>query len=201
MPGSTSGVVRMDRAKHHSGSYNSAGSKKAKTSTTPNIDLLQDFDDPAFPAHIYSWNTVLTDVNKDPKRIHAGVSKIAYFFPHPMLFMREFMKVQHDVPSQVQFCNITIDLTDLTTINSVTKGKILWDQYEPNFHFKLVTLDHLLVPTLWLSVESEWLDQVHQIFLGDLELTMFTEPFPVKDQGLASLEPKMKLEYVEITTN
>ncbi|KAI6019751.1 hypothetical protein F5J12DRAFT_890049 [Pisolithus orientalis] len=148
-PSSTSGVVRMDRAKHHSGPYNSAGLKKAKTSTTLNIDLLQDFDDPAFPAHIYSWNTVLTDVNKDPKRIHA-----------------EFMKVQHDVPSHVQFCNITIDLADLATIDSVTKGKILWDLYEHNFCFKLVTLDCLLVPTLWLSVESEWLDQVHQIFLG-----------------------------------
>ncbi|KAI5998952.1 hypothetical protein F5J12DRAFT_724715 [Pisolithus orientalis] len=107
------------------------------------------------------------------------------------------MKVQHDVLSHVQFHNITIDLTDLATINSVTKGKILWDLYEHNFHFELVALDHLLVPTLWSSVESEWLDQVHQIFPGDLELIMFAKPFPVKDQGLASLEPQTKLEYVE----
>ncbi|KAI6144571.1 hypothetical protein BKA82DRAFT_3959827, partial [Pisolithus tinctorius] len=74
---------------------------------------------------------------------------------------------------------------------------ILWDLYEHNFHFELVTLDHLLVPALWLNVESEQLDQVHQIFPGDSELTMFTEPFLVKDQGLASLEPQMKLEYVK----
>ncbi|KIN98436.1 hypothetical protein M404DRAFT_31291 [Pisolithus tinctorius Marx 270] len=218
MPSSALGVVRMDRAKHRSGPYNSAGLKKAKTSTTLNIDLPQDFDDPAFPAHLYSWHTVLTDINKDPKRIHAGVPKITYFFPHPTLFMRgksseqrqrnqiceaadifglEFMKIQHDVPSHVQFHDITIGLADLATINSATKGKILWDLYEHNFHFKLVTLDHLLVPALWLNVESEWLDQVHQIFLGDSELTMFAEPFPVKDQGLASLEPQMKLEYVK----
>ncbi|KIO00896.1 hypothetical protein M404DRAFT_29096 [Pisolithus tinctorius Marx 270] len=36
-----------------------------------------------------------------------------------------------------------------------------------------------------------------QIFPGDSELTMFAEPFLVKDQGLASLEPQTKLEYVE----
>ncbi|KAI5996895.1 hypothetical protein F5J12DRAFT_785309 [Pisolithus orientalis] len=36
-------------------------------------------------------------------------------------------------------------------------------------------------PVLWLNVESEWLDQVHQIFLGDSELTMFAEPSLVKD--------------------
>ncbi|KAI6140973.1 hypothetical protein BKA82DRAFT_32700 [Pisolithus tinctorius] len=221
MPGSASGVVRMDRAKHRSGPYNSAGSKKAKTSTAPNVDLLQDFDDPAFPAHLYSWHTVLTDVNKDPKRIHASVPKIAYFLPHPMLFMRgksserrqsfsgnqiceaadifgpEFVKIQHDVLSHVQFCDITIGLADLTTIDSATKGKILWDLYEHNFCFELVALDYLLVPALWSNVESEWLDQVRQIFLGDSELTMFAEPFLVKDQGLASLEPQTKLEYVE----
>ncbi|KAI6138653.1 hypothetical protein BKA82DRAFT_4020859 [Pisolithus tinctorius] len=201
-------------------------SKKAKTSTALNVDLLQDFDDPAFPTHLYLWHTALTDVNKDPKRIHAGVPKITYFFPHPVLFMRgesleqrqrylqncfsgnqihkaadifglEFMKIQHDVPSHVQFCDITIGLTDLTTINLATKGKILWDLYEHNFHFELVTLDCLLVPALWSNVESEWLDQVCQIFLGDSELTMFAKPFPVKDQGLASLEPQTKLEYVE----
>ncbi|KIO03323.1 hypothetical protein M404DRAFT_27291, partial [Pisolithus tinctorius Marx 270] len=202
MPGSTSGVVRMDRAKHRSGPYNSAGSKKAKTSTTLNVDLPQDFDDPAFPAHIYSWHTALTDINKDPKRICASVPKIMYFFPHPALFMRgesserrqsfsgnqiceaadifgpEFVKVQHDVPSHVQFRDITIGLTDLATIDSATKGKILWDLYKHNFRFELVALDRLLVPALWSNVESEWLDQVHQIFPGDSELTMFAEPFP-----------------------
>ncbi|KIO10371.1 hypothetical protein M404DRAFT_21322 [Pisolithus tinctorius Marx 270] len=221
MPGSALGVVRTDRAKHHSSPYNSAGSKKAKTSTAPNIDLPQDFDDPAFPTHLYSWHAALTDVNKDPKRIHASVPKIAYFFPHPVLFMRgessewrqsfsgnqiceaadifglEFVKIQHDVPSHVQFRDITIGLADLATINSATKGKILWDLYEHNFHFELVALDCLLVPALWLNVESEWLDQVRQIFPGDSELTMFAEPFPVKDQGLASLEPQTKLEYVK----
>ncbi|KAI6148069.1 hypothetical protein BKA82DRAFT_4355315 [Pisolithus tinctorius] len=264
MPGSALGVVRMDRAKHCSSPYNSAGSKKAKTSTALNIDLPQDFDDPAFPAHLYLWHAALTDINKDPKRIRASVPKITYFFPHPTLFMRgesskrrqrylwnwlvaqagwitqlaasdaspvipclwhdylnmipdcisisfsgnqickaadifgpEFVKIQHDVPSHVQFCNITIGLTDLATIDSATKGKILWDLYEHNFHFELVALDRLLVPALWLNVESEWLDQVHQIFLGDSELTMFAEPFPVKDQGLASLEPQTKLEYVK----
>ncbi|KAI6140792.1 hypothetical protein BKA82DRAFT_4362707 [Pisolithus tinctorius] len=263
-PGSASGVVRTDRAKHRSGPYNSAGSKKAKTSTAPNVDLPQDFDDPAFPAHIYSWHTALTDVNKDPKRIRASVPKIAYFFPHPALFMRgesserrqrylrnwlvaragwitrlaasdaspviprlwrdylntipdrisisfsgnqireaadifgpEFVKVQHDVPSHVQFRDITIGLADLATIDSATKGKILWDLYEHNFRFELVALDRLLVPALWSNVESERLDQVRQIFPGDSELTMFAEPFPVKDQGLASLEPQTKLEYVE----
>ncbi|KAI6142465.1 hypothetical protein BKA82DRAFT_149223 [Pisolithus tinctorius] len=245
-------------------SDNSAGSKKAKTSTTLNVDLLQDFDDPAFPAHIYSWHTALTDINKDPKRIRASVPKITYFFPHPVLFMRgessewrqrylwnwlvaqagwitrlaaldaspiiphlwrnylntipdcisisfsgnqiheaadifgpEFVKVQHDVPSHVQFRDITIGLADLTTIDLATKGKILWDLYKHNFCFELVALDHLLVPALWSNVESERLDQVRQIFPGDLEITMFAEPFPVKDQGLASLEPQMKLEYVE----
>ncbi|KAI6012820.1 hypothetical protein F5J12DRAFT_781672 [Pisolithus orientalis] len=83
-PDSALGVVRTDRAKHHS----SPCSKKAKTSTTLNINLLQDFDDPAFPTHIYLWNATLTDVNKDPKRICASVPKITYFFPHPALFMR-----------------------------------------------------------------------------------------------------------------
>ncbi|KAI6146432.1 hypothetical protein BKA82DRAFT_4356892 [Pisolithus tinctorius] len=227
-PGSALGVVRTDRAKHRSGPYNSAGSKKAKTSTAPNVDLPQDFDDPAFPAHIYSWHTALTDINKDPKRIHASwITRLAASDASPVIprlwrnylntipdrisisfsgnqiheaadiFGPEFVKVQHDVPSHVQFRNITIGLADLATIDSATKGKILWDLYEHNFRFELVALDRLLVPALWLNVESEWLDQVRQIFPGDSELTMFTEPFPVKDQGLASLEPQTKLEYVE----
>ncbi|KAI6146798.1 hypothetical protein BKA82DRAFT_3959423, partial [Pisolithus tinctorius] len=99
--------------------------------------------------------------------------------------------------SHVQFRDITIGLADLATIDSATKGKILWDLYEHNFRFELVALDRLLVPALWSNVESERLDQVRQIFPGDSELTMFAEPFPVKDQGLASLEPQTKLEYVE----
>ncbi|KAI6147805.1 hypothetical protein BKA82DRAFT_140203 [Pisolithus tinctorius] len=110
------------------------------------------------------------------------------------IFGPEFVKIQHDVSSHVQFRDITIGLADLATIDSATKGKILWDLYEHNFCFELVALDHLLVPALWSNVESEQLDQ---IFLGDLELTMFAKPFPVKDQGLASLEPQTKLEYVE----
>ncbi|KAI6142215.1 hypothetical protein BKA82DRAFT_4361212 [Pisolithus tinctorius] len=222
------------------GSYNSAGSKKAKTSTAPNVDLPQDFDDPAFPAHIYSWHTALTDVNKDPKRIHASVPKIAYFFPHPALFMRGESSEEAEVPPELvggpsrldhataasdaspviprlwrdylntiptafrsvflgtKYVKLLISLVrNLATIDSATKGKILWDLYEHNFRFELVALDRLLVPALWSNVESERLDQVRQIFPGDSELTMFAEPFPVKDQGLASLEPQTKLEYVE----
>lgn len=40
------------------------------------------------PPYAYSWNTTLEDIDKDVRRVHANASKIAYFFPHPFLFVR-----------------------------------------------------------------------------------------------------------------
>ena len=44
--------------------------------------------DRAIPPYAYSWNTALEDVDKDIRRVHANAPKIAYFFPHPFLFVR-----------------------------------------------------------------------------------------------------------------
>ncbi|KIK12214.1 hypothetical protein PISMIDRAFT_79878, partial [Pisolithus microcarpus 441] len=71
---------------------------------------------------------------------------------------------------------------------------VLWDLYEHNFRFEFVALACVLMPDMTLDQESEWLDCV---FHGDLELTMCAEPFPSENQGLASSDPKLKLEYVE----
>ncbi|KAI6097142.1 hypothetical protein EV401DRAFT_1879848, partial [Pisolithus croceorrhizus] len=113
------------------------------------------------------------------------------------LFGLVLVKVQDETLSHIPFRDITLSLTDLGTIDLTMKSKILWDLYEHNFRFKLVTLDHMLVPSLWSSQQPEWLNQVCQIFPGDLELTMFEEPFPRKNEGLGSLEPQTKLESVE----
>ncbi|KAI6003567.1 hypothetical protein EDC04DRAFT_2908195 [Pisolithus marmoratus] len=242
-----------------------AGSKpRAKPSITPNAELWEDLDDPAIPPAMSTWHAALKDVNKDAKRVHPDAPKIAYFFPHPALFVRgessdrrqrylrnwlvsrvgwitrlsasdsspitprswrdflntipkqissmfsgdrlreaanlfgpELIRVQHDIPSQVQFRDISISLADLASMDRLTKSKILWDLYEHNFQFKLVTLSRALMPSSSLNEESEWLDLVHQIFPGDLELTMCTEPFPGENRGLGSSDLQSKCEYME----
>ncbi|KAI6109939.1 hypothetical protein F5141DRAFT_1064026 [Pisolithus sp. B1] len=99
------------------------------------------------------------------------------------LFGLELVKVQYEVPSHIQFRDITLSLTDLGTIDPTMKSKILWDLYEHYF-------DHMLVPSLWSSQQPDWLDQVHQIFPGDLELT-------IKNEGLGSHELQTKLKFME----
>ncbi|KAI6010475.1 hypothetical protein PISMIDRAFT_11324 [Pisolithus microcarpus 441] len=113
------------------------------------------------------------------------------------LFGPELVKVQCETPSHIQFRDVTLSLTDLGTIDITTKGKILWDLYEHNFQFELVTLGHMLVPNLWSSQQLDRLNQVHQIFPGNSELTMYDEPFPRKNEGLGSHEPQTKLEFME----
>ncbi|KAI5994312.1 hypothetical protein EDC04DRAFT_2586270 [Pisolithus marmoratus] len=211
-----------------------------------------------------AWHAALKDVNKDAKRVHPNAPKIAYFFPHPALFVRgkssdrrqrylrnwlvsragwithlsasdsspitpcswqdflntipeqisstfsgdrlheaanlfgpELIRVQHDIPSQVQFRDISISLADLASMDQLTKSKILWDLYEHNFRFELVTLSCALMPSSLLNEESEWLDLVRQIFPGDSELTMCAEPFPGENRGLGSSDLQSKCEYVE----
>ncbi|KAI6033755.1 hypothetical protein BKA83DRAFT_4121129 [Pisolithus microcarpus] len=110
------------------------------------------------------------------------------------LFGLGLVKVQCETPSHIQFRDVTLSLTDLRTINITMKGKILWDLYKHNFRFKLVALDHMLVPNLW-SIQQ--LDRLDQIFPGNLELTMYDEPFLRKNEGLGLHEPQMKLEFME----
>ncbi|KAI6118554.1 hypothetical protein EDD16DRAFT_1707347 [Pisolithus croceorrhizus] len=192
-----------------------------------------------------TWHSALQNMNKDLKRVHPNMPKIAYFFPHPSLFVRgwithlsasdvtpvtprswqdflntiperisstfsgdrlheaanlfglELIKVQHKVPCHIQFWDISISLEDLASIDQLTKSKVLWDLFEHNFQFKLVTLGHVLMSSMLLDQESEWLDHACQVFPGDLELTMCAEPFPSEDQGLGSSDPQSKCEYVE----
>ncbi|KAI6097622.1 hypothetical protein EDD16DRAFT_1499227 [Pisolithus croceorrhizus] len=113
------------------------------------------------------------------------------------LFGPELVKVQCEVPSHIQFRDITLSLADLGTIYPATKSKILWDLYKHNFQFELVTLDHILVLSLWSSEQPDWLDQIHQIFPSNLELTMYDEPFPRKNEGLGLHEPQTKLKFME----
>ncbi|KAI6146790.1 hypothetical protein BKA82DRAFT_146181 [Pisolithus tinctorius] len=77
------------------------------------------------------------------------------------------------------------------------KSKIVGDLYEHNCWFELVALGHAMMPSLWLNWDSEWLNHVWQIFPGDSELTMHTEPFPQQHQGLGSSNFQSKWEYVE----
>ncbi|KAI6023452.1 hypothetical protein EDC04DRAFT_2606615 [Pisolithus marmoratus] len=209
----------------------SSSSPRAKPSITPNAKLWEDLDDPAIPPAMDMWHAALKDMNKDAKRVHPDALMIAYFFPHPALFVRdsspitphswqdflnmipeqissmfsgdqlceaanlfspELIRVQHDIPSQVQFWDISISLADLASMDQLMKSKILWDLYEHNFQFKLVALSCALMPSLSLNEESEWLDLVHQIFPGDLELTMCAEPFPGENQGLGSSDLQSK---------
>ncbi|KAI5984501.1 hypothetical protein EDD15DRAFT_2375145 [Pisolithus albus] len=113
------------------------------------------------------------------------------------LFGPELVKVKRETPSHIQFRDVTLSLADLGKIDITTKGKILWDLYEHNFRFELVALDRVLAPNLWSSQQPDRLDQVRQIFPGDSELTMYDEPFPRKNEGLGSVEPQTKLEFVE----
>ncbi|KAI6136021.1 hypothetical protein F5141DRAFT_1059280 [Pisolithus sp. B1] len=220
----TMGAIRVDRPGQCTQLYPPARSRpRAKPSATPNAELWEDVNDPAIPPTMAAWHSALQNVNKDLKRVCPNVPKIAYFFPHPSLFVRgessdhrqrylrnwlvshaatnlfglELIKVQHEVPSHVQFRDISISLEDLASIDQLTKSKVLWDLFEHNFQLELVTLGHVLMSSMPLDQESEWLNRACQVFPGDLELTMCAKPFLSEDQGLGSSDPQSKHEYVE----
>ncbi|KAI6006243.1 hypothetical protein F5J12DRAFT_892978 [Pisolithus orientalis] len=131
--------------------------------------------------------------------VFISIHQLYPFPPHqtPLVCDTELVSLQHDIPGHVQFWDISISLTDLATIDQMTKSKILWDLYEHNFWFKLVALDHVMMPSLWSNWDSEQLDHVWQIFPGDPELTMCAEPFPQQNQGLSSSDFQSKWEYIE----
>ncbi|KAI5994556.1 hypothetical protein F5J12DRAFT_785753 [Pisolithus orientalis] len=194
---SSMGAARMGRAQQHNQPYPPAGSRGAKPSVILNPKLWEDLSDPAIPPAISAWHTALKDMNKDAKRswwdfLNTIPKQISSTFSSGQLcesatlFSPELVSLQHDIPSHVQFQDISISLADLTTIDQMMKSKTLWDLYEHNFQFNL-----------WLNQDSEWLNHVQQIFPGDSELTMCAEPFPQQNQGLGSSDFQSKWEYIE----
>ena len=53
-----------------------------------NTKLWDDPTDPAVPSFIYSWHVASQDVDKTANRVRVDAPKMAYFFPHPALFVR-----------------------------------------------------------------------------------------------------------------
>ncbi|KAI6154750.1 hypothetical protein BKA82DRAFT_91283, partial [Pisolithus tinctorius] len=147
----------------------------------------------ASPVIPQSWQDFLNPI---PKQISSTFSGDR-LCESATLFGPELVSLQHDIPSHVQFWDISISLADLTTIDQMMKSKILWDLYEHNFQFELVTLDCVMMPSLWLNLDSQQLDHIWQIFPGDSELTMCAEPFPQQNQGLGSSDFQSTQEYVE----
>ena len=243
------------------------------------IESWEDPNHQAIPSDVYSWCTAFQDIDKDVKRIHANAPKIAYFFPHPSLFVNgesnerrerdfctwlisqsawithllildpspvvphcwcdflntipatitsthsgrqlqkladlfgpEFVRVMQVTASEVQFWDLTLNLNMIGQMDNTTKGKILWDLYKHSFQFEHLVLDWLLVPQLWTNPNNARLGQVcqvsslaltginfhfYEVFPSDAELAMCMEPFPMKNQGLISLELEEKHHYVE----
>ncbi|KAI6016832.1 hypothetical protein BKA83DRAFT_4497344 [Pisolithus microcarpus] len=146
------------------------------------------------PVSPRSWRDFLNTI---PERFSATFSgeqqreAAAFFGP-------ELIRVQHDIPSHVQFRDLSICIADLASIDQLTKSKILWDLYKHNFQFELVALGRVLMPGSSSNREPEWLDLVRQLFPGDSELTMCAEPFLTQNQGLGSSDPRSRCEFVEI---
>ncbi|KAI5998484.1 hypothetical protein F5J12DRAFT_895407 [Pisolithus orientalis] len=145
------------------------------------------------PVIPWSWQDFLNTI---PKQISSTFSS-DQLCESAALFSPELVSLQHDIPSHVQFWDISISLADLATIDQMMKSKILWDLYEHNFWFELVALDCAMMPSLWSNQDSEQLDHVWQIFPGDSELTMCAEPFPQQNQGLSLSNFQSKWEYIE----
>ncbi|KAI6137008.1 hypothetical protein F5141DRAFT_1059936 [Pisolithus sp. B1] len=164
------GVVRMERTKQHGGPYSLAGSTPTNAMVTPNAELWQDLDDPAIPPLMLRY--LQNWLGSWTGWIMCLATTGNKVHEAANLFGLLLVKVQCETPSYIQFRDITLSLADLGTIDLAMKSKILWDLYEHNFWFKL-------------------------IFPGDLELTMFDEPFPRKNNRLGSLEPQTKLESME----
>ncbi|KAI6109935.1 hypothetical protein F5141DRAFT_1215391 [Pisolithus sp. B1] len=86
---STTGAIRVDRPGQCTQLYPPARLRlRAKPSATPNAELWEDVNDPAIPPIMATWHSALQNVNKDLKRVCPSMPKIAYFFPHPSLFVR-----------------------------------------------------------------------------------------------------------------
>ncbi|KAI6023466.1 hypothetical protein EDC04DRAFT_2900359 [Pisolithus marmoratus] len=85
----STGAIRVDRPRQHTRPSPPVGSKpRAKPSVTLNAKPWEDLNDPAILAAMSMWHAALKDMNKDAKRVHPNAPKIAYFFPHPALFVR-----------------------------------------------------------------------------------------------------------------
>ena len=63
------------------------GSRQPRIVNT-NAKLWEDPTDPAVPSSIYSWHVTLQDIDKTANWVHVDAPKMAYFFPHPALFVR-----------------------------------------------------------------------------------------------------------------
>ncbi|KAL4076557.1 hypothetical protein V8B97DRAFT_2021919 [Scleroderma yunnanense] len=191
-----------------------------------NADLWNDPNDKSVPSFIYSWHVALQNLDKDPRRVHPDAPKMAYYFPHPTLFMRvrllnsipttftsthsghllqetadvfesAFIRTSQDTESEVLFWDLSLNVASLGKIDNFTKGKILWDLYKHNFQFELLALDRLLVPQIWSNPNNTHLNQVCQVFPGDAEFTMCMESFLMKNQGIASQDLQEKHHYTE----
>ena len=63
------------------------GSRQPRIVNT-NAKLWEDPTDPAVSSSIYSWHVTLQDIDKTANWVHVDAPKMAYFFPHPALFVR-----------------------------------------------------------------------------------------------------------------
>ncbi|KAI6109227.1 hypothetical protein EDD16DRAFT_1702990 [Pisolithus croceorrhizus] len=83
-------VVRTDRLRQCTKLYPPAGSRPGvKPSIILNLELWEDPIDPAIPPAMSAWHTTLKDIATDVKRVCPNVPKVAYFFPNPVLFVRD----------------------------------------------------------------------------------------------------------------
>ncbi|KAL4061816.1 hypothetical protein V8B97DRAFT_2027098 [Scleroderma yunnanense] len=201
---SGAGTLRTQRVNCHQHPCKFRGDRQPVV-INMNADLWNDPNDKSVPSFIYSWHVALQNLDKDPRRVHPDAPKMAYYFPHPTLFMREtadvfesaFIRTSQDTESEVLFWDLSLNVASLGKIDNFTKGKILWDLYKHNFQFELLALDRLLVPQIWSNPNNTHLNQVCQVFPGDAEFTMCMESFLMKNQGIASQDLQEKHHYTE----
>ena len=90
----------------------------------------------------HNWRDFLNTIPSSIASTHSG----SQLRESANIFGPEFIGVTQATTLEVQFWDMTLDLTKIGQIDDTTKGKILWDLYEHNFRFEFLALDCLLVP-------------------------------------------------------
>ena len=111
------------------------------------------------PVAPHNWRDFLNTIPSLIASTHSG-SRLQ---ESANIFRPKFIGVTQATTSEVQFWDMTLDLTKIGQIDDTTKGKSLWDLYEHNFRFEFLALDRLLVPQAWSSPNNSRFDEVHGV--------------------------------------
>ncbi|KAI6027283.1 hypothetical protein PISMIDRAFT_120508 [Pisolithus microcarpus 441] len=99
------------------------------------------------------------------------------------------------VPETITWCGMEVKVALLSDPPLQLMHSLLWELYELNFHYELLTLDWVLAANLWSSDESQIGRQtlLYSILPGKSGLVMWSESLPQEVQQLGMCAPDIEV--------